>query len=245
MTGRRLATSIAIVTSYLHPGHAQAADVGRYPRENAAIAGDLLGGYAGSYQTFFIVSLQFRIDPTFSAQQKNLLDKAARILVDRALKPSVIDCAYDHSFKDLPGSRSGFERQLYNALSPSYLGEVAVPSFGFIARYSRDPDTVGRGYVGLYYDRDNVLPGYDHRHYFHVALNSDHMGPSSSYAYREDAEYWAGVVGHEFLHNLGYRHPTGYPGSFIKEYGKCIAGNGQSRDEVADAVEDASIEKDL
>lgn len=33
----------------------------------------------------------------------------------------------------------------------------------------------------------------------------------------------AGTIFHEIMHNLGWDHPTGYPGSFIKEAGLCIA----------------------
>lgn len=237
------AVIVAAVLIALH-GTASAADLSRYPRENAAFAGEFLGGYHGTYRDVLIMSTQVRVDPTFSPQQKRLIDSAMRILQARALEDHVIDCAYAHSHKDLPSSRSDLQIKLYNALSLSYVGGFAMPSFSFIARYQDDPRTVGRGYVNLYFDRDNPLPGYDHRHYLHVALNSDQMGPSSSYVYREDTEYWAGVIAHEFLHNLGYVHPTGYPGSFIKEYGKCVAGNGQSREEAEGALEDDVVEKD-
>jgi hypothetical protein len=165
-------------------------------------------------------------------------------LLDRALKSHVIDCAYSRAHKDLPATRGEFEVQLYNALSLSYVHDAVMPSFGFIARYSGDSQSVGVGYVNLYYDRDNVLPGHDHRHYLHVALNSDFMGPSSEYVYRDNEEYWAGVIVHEFLHNLGYRHPTGYPGSFIKEYQLCLQGNGQSHDEPEGVVGDRVVAKD-
>ena len=59
------------------------------------------------------------------------------------------------------------------------------------------------------------MPGQSDRHYFHIALNSDFLAPSH-YALAEDSDFWAGVMGHEMLHNLGYDHPHGYEGSFIK-----------------------------
>ena len=39
----------------------------------------------------------------------------------------------------------------------------------------------------------------------------------------------SGTIFHEIMHNLGWRHPTGYPGSFIKEAGLCIARNNADR----------------
>lgn len=223
---------------------AVAADTSRYPYENAAFAGELLGAYIGSHMGFLVTSVQIRLDPTFSSEQKGLIGRSMRILVERALQSNVLDCAFKNSTKDLPSSKANFEVQLYNALSPSYISGLPLPSFGFIARYHDDPGTVGLGYLSLYHDRDKPLPGYDHRHYFHVALNSDHMGSSSAYYYRDDAEYWAGVIVHEFLHNLGYNHPTGYTGSFIKEYGNCLAGNGRARMEIFGTLQDEVIEKD-
>lgn len=236
-------TCALIAVLVLPSGIASAADTSRYPRENAAFAGTFLGSYHGKHEDLLIMSLQIRTDPTYSAAQRTLIDRSMGILLDRALKEHVIDCAYAHSSKDLPSSRQDFEIQLYGALSHTYIAGNHVPSFGFIARYRDDPGSVGMAYVNLYYDHDNALPGYDHRHYLHIALNSDHMGPTSSYIYADDAEYWAGVIGHEFLHNLGYVHPTGYAGSFIKEYGKCVTGNGQSYEEAEDAVEDDVVYK--
>lgn len=34
------------------------------------------------------------------------------------------------------------------------------------------------------------------------------------------------MLGYEVINNLGYRHPTGYPGSFIEEFGVCVQFNG-------------------
>lgn len=40
-----------------------------------------------------------------------------------------------------------------------------------------------------------------------------------------DVRNIAGTIFHEIMHNLGWNHPTGYPGSFIKEAGLCIVRN--------------------
>ena len=41
-----------------------------------------------------------------------------------------------------------------------------------------------------------------------IAINSVYLGPASTYAFRENAPYFAGVILHELLHNLGWRHPS-------------------------------------
>jgi len=45
---------------------------------------------------------------------------------------------------------------------------------------------------------------------------------NSSYIYGADYHYWAGVIAHEILHNLGYVHPDGYTGTLITSYQDCI-----------------------
>jgi hypothetical protein len=60
-----------------------------------------------------------------------------------------------------------------------------------------------------------------------VALNSDYFGAKATYHLKNDFDYWAGVLAHEVLHNLGYGHRTGYPGSFIEEFGICVQLNGE------------------
>jgi hypothetical protein len=57
--------------------------------------------------------------------------------------------------------------------------------------------------------------------YLQISLNSRFFA-QSSFGLGNDPDYWAGVITHEILHNFGYLHPTGYDGSFIREFQNCL-----------------------
>lgn len=234
--------AIALVLSL----HAYGADRGleRYPNQNIdslRFAMDLAGVVQSTFEEHFPLMLQVRVDPTFSDQQIQIIKKASQVFVERALSSEVIDCAYARSSKDMPRSRQDFELELFAALSLVHSGGMSFPVYGFIARMWDQSSIVGLAYVNVFHSRSNPLPGYGERHHFHIALNSDYMGSGASYFYRNNAQYWAGVIAHEFLHNLGYRHPTGYEGSFINEYGECIASGG-AEPEYLIGLKDVTVE---
>ncbi len=201
-------------------------DLLSYPRHTLARVGHIERLYEGTAGQWLPISVQLGVDEDFSKEQKNIIFQAMQIFVERALQEHVINCAFSHAYKDLPGSKERFKAQLYDGLRPLLVGDATIPSFAFVARLSEYDNTVGLAYVGLFYDSDHPLPDHSGRHYFYVALNSDYLGPNASYRYRNDRDYWAGVLAHEYLHNLGYDHPSGYSGSFVKEYQRCLAGNG-------------------
>ncbi len=43
--------------------------------------------------------------------------------------------------------------------------------------------------------------------------------------FKDQPQKIAGTIYHEWMHRVGYDHPTGYEGSFIKELGLCISRN--------------------
>lgn len=216
-----------------------------YPYNTVERAANIEKCYQGTCEGIFPLKLQVGIDYGFSSQQKSILDTALSLFMERALKPHVIDCAYRRSHKDFPVSREKFVAQLLESLRPLPINSLTtIPSFAFIAMYNNDYRSVGVGYVNLFYDTDKPLHPFSHRHYLHIALNSDYLGPGANYFYKNNAEYWAGVIAHEFLHNLGYRHPTGYPGSFIKEYGNCVHTNG-IESELVEGLEDLEVYRKL
>lgn len=60
---------------------------------------------------------------------------------------------------------------------------------------------------------------------FRIKLNHYNLG-SASHARGKDVNYWAGVIAHELLHNLGHTHPHGkYHQLFIREYQNAIRYN--------------------
>lgn len=220
------------------------ADATHYPYENFAHAGEWSGVYFGkSGETELAINLM--LDPSFSNSQKSIIKQGMKAFVDRSLRESVLSCAFNSSTKDFPESRQKFKSQMLEALSYRKLDDLTYPGYAYVGRFWNDINAAGLGFINLFYDRSNALPGYKDRHYLHVALNSDHLGEESQYFLARDFEYWAGVLGHEFLHNLGYVHPTGYSGSFVKEYGNCVWKNGTDRDLPEGTLEDAEVHKDM
>jgi hypothetical protein len=232
--------------SFIPISTAFAQDVSRYPEGNVFHSANIdFSMKAGTEeQPLFI---QVGVDDTFSDEQKKLLRKSLRIFLERSLKKSVLDCTFRNSNKDLPENPVMFASQLYSALSVLKVEDCKIPSFVFIARYSHDPKSVGLGYIGSFYDEDKAFPGQRCRHYLHIAINSDHLGESanSGYRYRANADYWAGVLGHEFLHNFGYVHPGQKSGSFICEYTKCLHRNGADAEDLEGELPDIHVEKEI
>jgi hypothetical protein len=219
---------------------------GRYPSENFAHAGQWGWLFEDVHGQIFPLALNFNHDPSFTTDQIEVIHSAMGIFIQRALKAHIIDCAFRKAHKDHKKGRTDFEWELYAALSWRSLGNLLYPGHSYIARYWGDKTSVGIGYVDLYYWRDKPLPGYKDRHYLHIALNSDFIGNASTFYLARDAEYWAGVIAHEFLHNLGYTHPTGYKGSFIEEYGNCVWQDGLDRQIPEDLPKDIeSYHEDL
>lgn len=222
------------------------ANTARYPKGDLSFTGDIVGVLRDVHEGWLPLRLQFAVDPTFDAEQREILAGALKIFLKRGLSEDVIDCAFRKSYRDLPVSRARFETQLGSAITMIQVEGVNIPSFAFIARYWNDQSSVGLGFMNLFYDdRGGAMPEFSYRHYLHVAINSDHLGSNSSYYYKDDVEYWAGVLGHEFLHNLGYTHPNGYQGSFIAEYGHCLARNGLEAMPITGELEDTEIYKHL
>ncbi len=234
--------------SFLFASVASGQDVHRYPEGDVFYAANIESSSIDFVQDDRKLCIQLGLDDTFSVEQKKIIKKSLRIFLERSLKKSIVDCAYRNSIKDLPESPRFFETQLSSALSVLALNsELRMPSFVFIARYFNDPTSVGLGYVGSFYEEDKVFPGQRCRHYLHVALNSDHLGEhaTSGYMHRGNTDYWAGVLAHEFLHNLDYRHPGLKKGSFIYEYQKCVHRNGADADDLDGELPDIEVEKSL
>ncbi len=218
-------------------------DATHYPNEGAYHSTEHIGDYKGNYQGTFALATQVRVDPSFTDGQKGILKDAMEVFMERALKKETIDCAYATSTKDLPKSRDKFEIDLVTALSSFVVDGVKFPAFIFVARFWNDPKAVGIGYLNLFYDKTLALPELGQRSHLHIAINSDFLGYDSRYFFAKYKEYWAGVMGHEFLHNLGYDHPSGYKGSFIEEYGNCLTTNGAKLEAPKEKVGDRKVEK--
>lgn len=201
------------------------ADSSLYPAGSVAHASDPLGVYSISGKGGLRLALTLDVDPLFTADQRAVLARATAIFLDRALSPAVIGCAYGSADRDLPSSREDFEARVLEALTPRRTGDLVYPGILYVARIASVEGVAGRGYVGFFHDQDRPLPGYPDRHALYVAVNVDYLGGKEK-PLSESGEYWASVLAHEALHNLGYRHPNGYRGSFVYEYTMCLWGDG-------------------
>src|SRR4051812_220971 len=84
-------------------GEAMAArDATHYPRDSAGQSAEYLGTYKGVYKDVFVLKLQTRVDPSFNNAQKTIIGQAMETLLERAVRPEVLDCAYRASTKDFP-----------------------------------------------------------------------------------------------------------------------------------------------
>lgn len=241
----RFVTYALALLIWILPNQFAMANTSRYPSGNLAYCGDVMGIVRGEHDGWLPLSLQIAIDPTFNDDQKEILFEALKIFIERGSMNSVLDCAFRNSWRDMPVSREALRKELFSAITKLQIGDITLPSFAFISRYWDDPTSVGLGFIGLFFDRDKPMPGLPNRHYLHVGINSDYLGNGSSYFYRHDVEYWAGVIGHEFLHNLGYVHPNGYRGSFVSEYGHCIRRSGADGAPLEGELQDLQIEKNM
>lgn len=199
---------------------------GSYSRNSEALAREPIGIYSGSYLDDLLLLVQLRADSSFSSGQMNLIAESFRILIDRALAPHVLDCTFSSAEQGTPNSRQDFEFDLFSALGPTMIGGMPVPSFFFVSSYVQDPLETGKGIQNLYYERKNPMPGYDHHHRFYVALNSDYLDSPDKFAAGKNPDFWAGVLAHQMLHNLGFEHTNPSAGSFIRQYEKCVRSDG-------------------
>lgn len=198
-----------------------AKDLSHYPYENFAYTGYQLGVY-NSVAGVIPLSASANVDASFNLGELQVLNEAMKVLVEYALKSEVIDCAYKNSSKDFPESKEKFKSQLYEVFTWRHMNDLFYPGNFYISQFHEYEDVAGLGYMNLFYDKNKPLPGYKDKHYIHIALNSDYIGDEDQYSLSTNSKYWAGVIAHEMLHNLGYDHPSGYVGSFIKEFGNCV-----------------------
>ncbi len=215
--------SFFVLISIINTPRSWAWDKTRYPEDNLSNAGEFLNTVQFTFEELFPIFTQFSIDPTFTANQKEIVKKASTILVERILNKNVHDCAFKHAKKNVPKDKSDFLYKLVGAFNVrSIQGEIHAPSLVFVARVWDEPKTVGVAFFNLFFDTTKPMPGFKNRHYFHFALNSDYIGDKSSYIYANDSEYWAGVMAHEALRNLGYEEGNEPRESFTEEFALCL-----------------------
>jgi hypothetical protein len=167
-------------------------------------------------------SFQAYADNAFDGDQKALIGPAAKVLHERLnsskQREQILNCAYSRASKDLPRNRKEIDDQLKKVFVDSASGNRPIKMT--VTHLSAVPNAVGLGVVGSgeFPEKGDLL---------RIALSSDYFGAKATYHLKNDFDYWAGIMAHEVLHNLGYSHPNGYPGSFIEEFGICTQLNGK------------------
>jgi hypothetical protein len=164
-----------------------------------------LGSYRGS---------ALYADKEFTSVQHDLLLESLKKVFFRRDKQRIRDDAWartEHDEQPVNGLITGDTRvQTFTA----YVRKMFTSGTRiYVTKIFDAGNTVGLGWVNIV-DYDAVP-----KKYF-VGLNADYM--TNSYSWGLNYHYWASVLAHEMLHNLGYRHEGGYPGSLITEWGTAI-----------------------
>lgn len=163
-----------------------------------------------------------KADNTYSPSDMAVIGPASKkmheLLSDATSRASILSCAKQRSTKDIP-DLARFDAQLQTGFNNP---DITVL---WVTHLSQKPQWAGLAPVGLGGSdlRCGTLNFPECGGMFRIALNMDLMGDEASYALKIDFGFWVGVMAHEIAHNLGLRHPTGYPGSFINEFGDCTA----------------------
>jgi hypothetical protein len=158
----------------------------------------------------------------FDQEQKQLIREASIRVRERmrSQRSAIVACANKRSNRDKQSSSGkAINDQIDQVFFKTASGGRTIKLS--VVRLWSDSEAVGKAPVGT---RDYQFP--EHGDLLRISLNSDDLGSKSQYFLKNDIDYWAGVIAHEILHNLGYSHPNGYEGSFIKEFGRCTRYSG-------------------
>lgn len=190
----------------------------------ASIAADNLKTAYIQPRTLVYAGGSFRVlaENGFDQEQKQLIREASIRVRERmrSQRSAILACADKRSNRDKQ-SASGkaindqIDQVFFKTASGGHTINLSVVRLGSDNRYAGFAPTGTRDYQ--FPEKGDLL---------RVSLNSDDLGSKSKYFLKNDIDYWAGVMMHEILHNLGYNHPRGYEGSFITEFGRCTRYSG-------------------
>ncbi|MGB8507034.1 MAG: hypothetical protein WCD76_01385, partial [Pyrinomonadaceae bacterium] len=166
------------------------------------------------------------IDPSFSSAEKDLIEKALRIAVNRIQKKSnweQIKDLYTYAWITSDSLASSgicngadmrqnlLFNQLYWLSVPNGKNDTAQPFPDIYIRKGYEQTT--KGYTGWVarapYDTVKIFWDWDIKEWrlsddskFEITLNNYYVNAGRIYS---DPEYWAGTIAHEMGHNLGHR----------------------------------------
>ena len=148
------------------------------------------------------LSLAVQIDPAFDEQARRTLIEASELFVRHALDEGVIGRAMAAgASRGGPRDAAALRAHLSDALS----ARSGEPALLVISLY-RGNAWWGGAKLNFFHDRTYHLARVPPpRGYLYIRLNADKLRAGEPHG--RDPAFWAGKIGHEVLHNLGYSHP--------------------------------------
>ena len=180
--------------------------------------------------------ITYSTDQGLNADQSAIVGRAMNFVATRMLDPRMLAAArynYRYYMVEAPGrtfrTKADFEGWFHHIQMQS-LRVMGFPRLSIYGRYDAAAQWVGRGSLSTvtaeYASDRGAAARYFTKGGFTVTLNTAHLG-NSRLSYGRSADYWAGVVCHEMLHNLGHHHPENvYDGIFMRAYENAVARNG-------------------
>jgi hypothetical protein len=189
-----------------------------------SIAADNLGTAYIQPRDLVYAGGSFRVlaENGFDQEQKQIIREASIRVRERmaSQRSTILACANKRANRDKQSSSGkAINDQIDQVFFKTASGGRTINLS--VVRLWSDNRFVGLAPVGT---RDYQFP--EKGNLLRIALNSDDLGSKSPYFLRNDIDYWAGVITHEILHNLGYNHLNGYEGSFVKEFDRCTRYSG-------------------
>ncbi len=201
-----------------------------------------LPGSAPAQQGNYYRPIRYQLHHNFNRTELGLIGQALNLVAHRMLDPRMFTYADANSrywYVRVPNrnfrNSAEFEAWFTRIQMPA-LRERGFPLLHLRGQYDTRGSWTGRAPVGtVITDYRRVRYGTSTRLAAHVegafdvTLNTALLG-SSSFHLGRCPHYWAGVIAHEMLHNLGHEHPVGvYNGTFIRAYERAVWLNADPR----------------
>lgn len=179
--------------------------------------------------------ISYQPDYSFSKAQLALVGKAVNLVAARMLDPRMLAYAhpnFQYYMVHAPGrtfrNKADFEGW-FHYIQMQALRVMGFPPLYVYGQYDAGGSWTGRGSISSataeYASVRGSQPKYYTQGKFVVTLNTALLGNGRLH-YGNSADYWAGAICHEMLHNLGHQHPVGvYNGQFMRAYENAVARN--------------------
>jgi hypothetical protein len=200
----------------------------------------LIRGFSGSATSG--ISLRTHISNAFDSGQRDLIKGAVNNLALR-VPAGVGYCVRD---KDSPPHS---DRRNPNYPFPTAVGphDIFSPSMEewlklwiciWLSMGAYNKNGLGQyDYRPLFIDREDIqdtVPNsftlgkaeiqlYHNANHLRIRLNGKYLNSTDPFSKGTDSNVWTGTIMHEILHNLGWDHPNGYPGTYITLAEECAS----------------------